>query len=205
MWCYMWGGVQEATMSLAWLSTGFHSLPLLPTSKLSPSGVDSWVGGFVYVPGPCRSLLWGREFFLPPQPPHVFLVRGFEALLPRAGTLSCTACLAPQLFLPVYLHKNVEPPGPLAPTLLWVLSTLLPIPASPTSLDECFFFNSLAVRLPYSSIFWPFWLFFVFEFVVVLLLVVQGGTVCLPMPPSWLVVQVLASIILMELMCYQIK
>ena len=28
-------------------------------------------------------------------------------------------------------------------------------------------------------------LVFVFKFVVVLLLVVQGGTVCLPMPPSW--------------------
>ena len=27
---------------------------------------------------------------------------------------------------------------------------------------------------------------FVFKFVVVRLLVVRGGTVCLPMPPSWL-------------------
>ena len=55
----------------------------------------------------------------------------------------------------------------------------------PTGLDECFFFNSLVVRLPYSSIFCQFWLFFVFKFVVVLLLVVRGGTVCLPTPPSW--------------------
>ena len=31
-----------------------------------------------------------------------------------------------------------------------------------------------------------YWLFFVFKFVVALLLVVQEGTVCLPMPPSWL-------------------
>ena len=45
-------------------------------------------------------------------------------------------------------------------------SSLLP------SLDECFFFNSLVVGLPYSLIFWQFWLFFVFKFVVVLLLVV---------------------------------
>ena len=49
----------------------------------------------------------------------------------------------------------------------------------------CFFFNSLVVRLPYSSIFCQFWLFLIFKFVVVLLLVVRGGTVCLPMPPSW--------------------
>ena len=42
-----------------------------------------------------------------------------------------------------------------------------------TSLDECFFFNSLVVGLPYSSIFCQFWLFFVFKFVVVLLLVCE--------------------------------
>ena len=56
-------------------------------------------------------------------------------------------------------------------------------------LDECFFFNSLVVRLSYSLIFCQFWLFFVFKFVVVLLLVVGGGTVCLPTPPSWLEVR----------------
>ena len=52
-------------------------------------------------------------------------------------------------------------------------------------LSECFFFNSLVVRLPHSLIFCQFWLFFVFKFVVVLLLVVQGGIVCLPMLLSW--------------------
>ena len=65
----------------------------------------------------------------------------------------------------------------------------LPISAPPTSLNECFFFNSLVVGLPYSSIFWLFWLLFVFKFVV-LLLVVQGGKVYLPTPPSWLEVLV---------------
>ena len=48
-----------------------------------------------------------------------------------------------------------------------------------------FFFNSLVVGLPYNLIFWQFWLFFVFKFVVVLLLVVEGGKTCLPTPPSW--------------------
>ena len=38
---------------------------------------------------------------------------------------------------------------------------------------------------PYSSIFCQFWLLFVFKFVVALLLVVRGGKVYLPMPPSW--------------------
>ena len=50
------GGVQEGTMSLAQLSASFQSLPVLPTSKLGPSGADSRVGGFVYVLGPCGSL-----------------------------------------------------------------------------------------------------------------------------------------------------
>ena len=43
-------------MLLVQLSAGFQSLPLLPTSKLGPSGADSQVGGFVYVPGPCGFL-----------------------------------------------------------------------------------------------------------------------------------------------------
>ena len=64
----------------------------------------------------------------------------------------------------------------------------------PTSLDDCFFFNSLVVRLPYTSIFWQFWLgFFVFKFVVLLLLL-QRGKVYLFTPPSWL--EVLFSVIL---------
>ena len=64
-------------------------------------------------------------------------------------------------------------------------SPRLPISAPPTSLDECFFFKSLVVGLPYSSIFWQFWLFFIFKFFVVLLLVVRGGKVYLPRPLFW--------------------
>ena len=93
--------------------------------------------------------------------------------------------LSPQLFLLVYLHSNVGPPSPPAAALLRVLSARLPVSIPPASLDECFLFNSLVVGLPYSSIFCQFWLFFVFKFVVVLL-VVRGGAVCLPTPPSWL-------------------
>ena len=112
-------------------------------------------------------------------PTGVFNQR-FEALFPRTETLGCVVCLAPQLFLPVYLHANVDCP------LLWrVLPAWLPVSTPPTSLDEYFFFNCLVVRLPYSSILCKFWSFFVFKFVVVLLLVMQEGTVCLPTPPSW--------------------
>ena len=112
-----------------------------------------------------------------------------EALFPQAGALGCAVCFDPLLFLPVYLFANVGPQG-LPATTLWGLpaaawpalfhnpppcwvhqlppcceSSLpcLPIPAPPTGLDGCFFFISLVVGLPYSSIFCQFWLFFVFK------------------------------------------
>ena len=115
-----------------------------------------------------------------PQPPQVFSVRGFEALFSSAGALGCVVCLAPQLFLPIYLHSNVGPlappaaisPGASSATLPGVLSVKLSVCAPPTGLDECVFFNSLVVGLPYSSIVCQLWLGFVFKFVVVLLLVV---------------------------------
>ena len=43
-------------MLLAELSIGFQLSAPLPTSTLGPSGADSWVGGLVYVLGPCGSL-----------------------------------------------------------------------------------------------------------------------------------------------------
>ena len=72
-------------------------------------------------------------------------------------------CLAPQLFLPVYLYMNVGPPCLPPAALLQVLSTRLPVSAPPTGLDECFFFIYLVVGGLYSSIFCQFWLFFVFK------------------------------------------
>ena len=71
----------------------------------------------------------------------------------------------------------------------------LPISTPPTGLDECFL-NSLVVGLPYSLIFWQFWLFFVFKLVVILLLVVQGSKEYLPMPLSWLEVYLILLSIL---------
>ena len=99
----------------------------------------------------------------------------FETLFPLAGTLGCVVCLAPWLFLLVYLHRNVRPPSPQSATSQGPLAThclarhlccrkcslpQLSISAPPTGLDECFFFNSLVVGLPYGSIFCWFWVFF---------------------------------------------
>ena len=95
----------------------------------------------------------------------------FEALFPHTGTLGCVVChpvhqllpRRPAAPLPILLHN--PPPH-------WVRQPLpcheslpprLPVSTPPTGLDECFFFISLVVGLPYSSIFWQFWLFFVFK------------------------------------------
>ena len=111
--------------------------------------------------------------------PTVVFNQRFEALFPSTGALGCMVCLTPQLFLSVYLHMSVGLPAPPATALPRVLSGWLPICTPPTHLDECVFFNSLVVGLPYSLIFCQFWLVFVFKFAVFLLLVVRGGTVCL--------------------------
>ena len=115
-------------------------------------------------------------------PTGVFSQR-FEALFPCAGALGCGSVSLPSCSSR-FLHMNVGPPGPPAAALPRALSSQLPISAPPTGLGECFFFISLVVGLPYSSVFWQFWLFFVFKFVVLLFSVVQGGKVCLPTPPS---------------------
>ena len=66
LWRCMWGQVPEGTVPLVQLSARFQSVPLLPTSKVGPSGADFQVSGFVYILEPCeslqRTLLWGWEF-----------------------------------------------------------------------------------------------------------------------------------------------
>ena len=112
-------------------------------------------------------------------PTGVFNQR-FEALFPRAGALGCVVCFTHPPFLPVCLCMNVEPQGLLAAALpalfhnlpfCWVCQpppchesfpSRLPVSAPPTSLDECFFFISLVVGLPYSLTFCQFSLFFIF-------------------------------------------
>ena len=71
------------------------------------------------------------------------------------GSASCSlACPFPQS------TTSLVPPAAALPQ---VLSARLPVSAPLTSLGECFFFISLVVRLPYSSIFCQFWMLFVFK------------------------------------------
>ena len=129
------------------------------------------------------------------NPHRSFSVTVVGALFSHTGNLGCTVCLAPQLFLLVYPHTNVglsAPPSTALPAQVLQPSpccestaSWLPISTPPTSLDECFFLYSLVIGLPYSLIFWQFWLFFIFKYVVILLLVVQGSKVYLHMTPSF--------------------
>ena len=115
--------------------------------------------------------------------------QGFEAYFPMLEPWVAWSVSLPPLFLPVYLCANVGPQGLPAttswglltaawpalfhnPPLHWVRQPLpccksslpqLPFPPPPPGLDECFFFISLVVGLPYSLIFCHFWLFFVFK------------------------------------------
>ena len=155
-------------MALAPLSGGFQSLPPLLTSKLGPSGADSPVGGFVYILGPCVVSPTNSPVRLGVSPaatstPSSFFSQRFEALFLCTGALGCVVYFIPQLFTPVvyfilqvYLRPNLGPPALPAAALPLVLSTYLPISIPPTCLNECFSFNTLVVRLPYSSIFWQF-------------------------------------------------
>ena len=107
------------------------------------------LGVFSHHRNPCR--------FLQPE--------GLRLYFPR-WSMGCTISLAPQLFLPVYLHACVGSLSLPATTLPASVHQLPPCPessppllivsASPTTLNECFFFNSWVsnfhtVRFPGSS------------------------------------------------------
>ena len=143
-WCCFPGG---------WFCVSSRTLWLFPTNSTVSLGVY-----------PAASILTG-----------VFNQR-FEALFPQAGALGCLVCFAPPLFLLVCLCWNMGRWGLLAvalptpfipqsttsPELPGVLSVLAAVSAPLTGLDGCFFFMSLVVGLPCSSILCQFWCFFCF-------------------------------------------
>ena len=121
-------------MLLAQLSAGFQSLPLLPTANWALLVlIPGWVCVCV-----CSRPPWVFPMNSPVSlgvypaaastPTGVFSQR-FEVLFPHAGTLGCEVCLAPQLFLLVYLHENVGLPSPQSTT------SLAPATSSPVSLS----------------------------------------------------------------------
>ena len=127
-------------------------LGVSPTAAFTPMGVFNQ--RFEALFPPCWSPGLRSLFSSPAIPPGLSMrecgATG-SANHHLVGSASCSlACPIPQ---------SATLLGPPAATFLGVLSTWLPVSAPPTSLDECFFFISLVIRLPYSSIFCQFWLF----------------------------------------------
>ena len=151
-------------MALALLSAHFQSLPLLPTSKLGPSGAASQVGGPVHTLGPCgslqRTLLWDWEFLLlPPQPPQEFSVSGLRLYLPApepwvawSVTWSTSCCLTGQLQLCLPHSTICHLAGSTSPCL--AMSPLHPSCLSPPLLPVWMNVSSLS---PWLSDFHTVW------------------------------------------------
>ena len=98
--------------------------------------------------------MWGR-WVLPATLPAPFSA----TLSPALSDYLC-GTVGPQGLLVVGLPALfIQHSTSLGPAMAKrVLSTQVPVSAPPTGLDECFFFISLVVGLPCSSIFCQFWL-----------------------------------------------
>ena len=150
--CVYAGEAREGIMLLAWLLASFQSLPLLPTNKLGPSGAYSWVGGFLYILGPCgslqQSLLWGWEFFLPLQP-HRFFQRFSGFLFPLwnrvAQSVSLLGWSSWFILMPMW---HSQPP----PHLFRTLATDLPCILSALVAHLCPGCPSLPLLLAWMNI-----------------------------------------------------
>ena len=139
------------------------------------------MGGLVYVLGPCGSLQQlsceagsfschhNLHRFLQPEVLRLYFPSLKSWVVQCVSLPSCSSW---------FIHMQMWD-CPVCQSLPCHMSSppWLLISTPTASLNECFFFNSLVVRLPCSMIFWQFWLFFVYKFVVVLLLVVGGGKV----------------------------
>ena len=172
-------------------SARFQSLPPLPTVKLGPSGAGSRVGGLVHALGPCgslqRPLLWGWEsLLLPPQPPRAFSIRGLWLYFPGLEPWVKQSASLPAVCL-VYLCVNVGPRG--------LLVVRLPAPFVPHCQSRsrqgntsplCPGCPSPPLLLVWMNVY--FFISLVSDFLsldFLSVLVVRGGAVCLPTPPSW--------------------
>ena len=141
------------------------NLGVSPTATSTPTGVfnQRFEALFPHAGALGSVVCFAPQLFLPvylhenvgpPTPPAATWQDLPAAALPLStihhltGSISCLLALS-------------SPPVAALPRVF--SNCWLPISAPPTSLDECVFFNSLVVELPYSSIFCQFWLFLAFK------------------------------------------
>ena len=116
LWCCMWReGSEREQCCLLGSRPAFSHIPHNP--RVSCNLLVLIPGGWICIHSRThgslqQTLLWDWELLPSPKPPPDFTARGFEAFFPHAWTLGGAVCLTLQLFLPVYLHTNVEPPSP---------------------------------------------------------------------------------------------
>ena len=138
------------------------------TNKLGPSGADSWVGSRTLWVSPVNSPVRLGASPAISTPTGFFSQRfwGFISLHWNLGLqgLSCSPVVPPSFL--AHKHGTTTLPDAALPAPVLQLPPCckssppwLPILTPPTVLGECFFLNSLVIRLPYNSIFWQFWLF----------------------------------------------
>ena len=158
------GRSQRGNRAACLVLGGFQSLPLPPTNKLGHSGADSQVGGWVYVLGTCRSFQWtpvslgvspatdiptgfyGQRFWgflFPCWNPGLCDLSRSTVVPPSLSACKCGTTWPSSHHL---AHPVLQGLPCCKSSLSW-----LPVSTPPTSLNECFFFNSLVVGLPYSS------------------------------------------------------
>ena len=157
--------------------------------------------GFPYILSPCRPFKWtllsNRQFLLPPQTPLVFTVRSYEAFSSQHwnpglcglvwGWGRSLSRYCSWFFSTMHERGTTCSIAATSASLCHTMSSppYLSISTRPTHLDKYGFFKSLVVGLPYSSIFWQFWVFLVSTLVAILLVVAQEGETCLSIPLSW--------------------
>ena len=152
-------------MLLAQLSAVFQSLRLLPACKLGTSRADSRVVGLCTFQDPvglskelsCVAgsfpCCYNPQIFLQPEVLRLYFLPGPCVV----QSVSLPSCSSQFICMRMWDHAVYQPLPCLESSPPWLLCS-----TPTTSMDECFFFNSLVVRLPYSWIFWQFWLFFCF-------------------------------------------
>ena len=160
-------GSNGTHLTLLWISI-FHSDTHNQTGSLwcwFPSGWACAHSRPLWVSPTTSPVRLGVSPAAAPTPTGVFNQR-FEALFPPCWSPGLRGLPCSPPFLPVYLCASVGPQGLLvvrlpAPfvaslgptTAMRVLSTLVPVSAPPTSLDECLFCISLVSDpLPFDSL-----------------------------------------------------
>ena len=127
-----------------WVRVHYRTLWVSPTNSPVRLGVFSTTATPT---GSYGQRFWGFSF--PCWNPGLCGLSHSLVVPPGLSTHKCGTTLSLQL-LPCFLSSLPQ----------------LPVFTPPTGLNECFFFNSLVIRLPYSSIFWQFWLFLIFKFLL---------------------------------------